>query len=83
MINSQYTEDNLDGYFDAYDKDADTITQKSLIKNDLVGIFGMPYQFLGSVDPRIPSASNSNGSVAYGAGIYGSMSNTSPGIGAM
>ena len=83
MINSQYTEDNLDGYFNAYDEDASTITQNALIKNDLVGIFGMPYQFLGSVDPRIPSASNSNGSVAYNSAIYGSMSNTSPGIGAM
>ena len=63
MINDQYTEDDLNGYYNAYSEEAGKIIDKGLIKNNLVGIFGMPYQFLGSVDARLPKRRSGRGSM--------------------
>ena len=67
MINDQYTEDDLNGYYNAYS--GEKSGARSLVKNNLVGIFGMPYQFLESVDPRLVSRSMDDSDEGIGA-IY-------------
>lgn len=70
-----YTSDEVATYatkkgFSSVVKSSSTSIRK-LIDSELIGIHGMPFQFLGSVDPRIPDTNNGtlkcdNGSFGIG-----------------
>ena len=54
-ITDGYSYDDISGYgIDSKTKNNDKKV-RTMITQDLVGIHGMPFQFLGSVDPRLPS----------------------------
>jgi len=53
-MSKYYDEDNVFTYTNTGGRDSEDIgTARKIISKNLTGIFGMPFQFLGSVDPRI------------------------------
>ena len=54
-----YTRDDIRTYGAPKSKESEKEQAvRGIVTSDLVGIHGMPFQFLGSVDPRIPKSGN-------------------------